>query len=174
MLAALFANGQALIDETRTEDSRGFYVALGDTVGNIHFEFENGDTTSLEQLVGNVVLLQFTASWCSPCKEEMPLIESELWTKYKDKGLIVIGVDYDESRKKVRKLKKDTGISYPLALDPDARIFSIFAHKHSGVTRNVVLDKSGRIIHLTRHFEKEEFEKMVRRIEIELAENKNN
>ncbi|RLD51316.1 MAG: TlpA family protein disulfide reductase, partial [Bacteroidetes bacterium] len=56
-------------------------------------------------------------------------------------------------------------ITYPMALDPDAGIFSLFAHKKSGVTRNVVIDQTGKIVFLTRLYEREEFEDMKEMIE---------
>jgi hypothetical protein len=55
--------------------------------------------------------------------------------------------------------------SYPMALDPGAEIFGLFADKESGVTRNVLIDSDGKIVFLTRLFEKEEFNLMIKQIE---------
>ena len=60
-------------------------------------------------------------------------------------------------------------ISYPLALDPGADIFGLYALKESGVTRNIIIDRNGRIIFLTRLFEREEFDRMKEIISSELA-----
>lgn len=90
----------------------------------------------------------------------MPFIEKDIWKAGKPAGLIVLGIDRDEPLDKVLKFKKDIGISYPLALDPDADIFGLYALKEAGVTRNVIIDRSGKIIFLTRLFDKEEFDKM--------------
>ena len=57
------------------------------------------------------------------------------------------------------------GTTYPLALDPGANIFGLFADKESGVTRNVVIDQSGKIVFLTRLFEEKEYKKMLAVIE---------
>ena len=113
-------------------------------------------------------MLQFTASWCSVCREEMPHIEHEIWKKYKDKGLYIIGVDYDEPLEKVLAFKAQTNISYPLALDPEAKIFTKIAGKKSGVTRNVIIDKNGNIVFLTRLFKMEEFNRMIEVIDSHL------
>jgi peroxiredoxin len=151
--------------DLRKMDELGFYVKIGDTIPNIIFQLDDGSTTSLQELRGKIVLLQFTASWCGVCREEMPHIESKLWQKYKDQELAVIGVDYDEPLSKVQKFKKQIKVTYPLSLDPEAKIFTQFAGKFSGVTRNVVLDGNGKVIFLTRLFDIEEFNKMVSVIE---------
>jgi len=69
----------------------------------------------------------------------------------------------------VLQFKKDVGISYPLALDPGADIFGLFAINEAGVTRNVIIDRSGKIIFLTRLFDREEFDQMKNVIFAELV-----
>jgi hypothetical protein len=65
--------------------------------------------------------------------------------------------------------QKDIAVTYPLALDPGAGIFGLFALKEAGVTRNVIIDRSGKIIFLTRLYKKEEFARMKKIIFAELA-----
>ena len=79
----------------QTEDS-GFLVEIGDTATDVEFKFTDGSVTSLKQLRGKVVVLQFTASWCSVCRKEMPHLEKEVWQRFKNDDFILIGVDYDE------------------------------------------------------------------------------
>ena len=105
-------------------------------------------------------MLQFTASWCSVCIKEMPLIEEEIWKVYKDKGLVLVGIDRDEPLEVVREFAKKTGITYPLALDPEAAVFAKFAHIKSGITRNVIIGRDGKIVFLTRLYERKEFNEM--------------
>ncbi len=112
----------------------------------------------LADLRGKVVMLQFTASWCGVCRKEMPFIEEEIWLPGKEKGLVVIGIDRDEPESTVLKFRDDMKITYPLALDPGADIFGLYARKEAGVTRNIIIDRKGRIIFLTRLFEREEFD----------------
>ncbi len=114
-------------------------------------------------------MLQFTASWCSVCRQEMPFIEKEIWIPGKKTDLVVIGIDRDEPLDKVLKFKKDMAVSYPLALDPGADIFGLYALKEAGVTRNVIIDRKGKIIFLTRLFDREEFDLMKKAIFSELA-----
>lgn len=145
-------------------DARGFIVRIGDTVPNIDFMLMDSTVTSLDSLKGKVVLLQFTASWCSVCRKEMPAIEQEIWQAHRDENFVIIGIDRDEPLPTVRKFATQMQISYPLALDPDADIFGQFALKRSGVTRNVLIDQHGQIVFLTRLFNRTEFEELKAKI----------
>jgi peroxiredoxin len=146
-----------------------YVVRVGDTVPEFVVREAGGKTYPLSDLRGKVVMLQFTASWCSVCRKEMPFIESEIWLPGKKEGLVVVGIDRDEPDTTVLKFQKDIKVTYPLALDPGADIFSLFALKEAGVTRNVIVDRGGKIIFLTRLFEREEFDRMKEVIFAELA-----
>ena len=102
-------------------------------------------------------MLQFTASWCSVCREEMPHIEKEIWKIYKRVGLKVIGIDRDEPADVVKRFAKEVKVTYPIALDPGADIFALFADRNSGVTRNIIIDTDGTISFLTRLFDPKEY-----------------
>lgn len=145
------------------DNDRGYIVKVGDQApDNFELVLTNGQKTSLQQLKGKIVILQFTASWCSVCRKEMPHLESDIWKAYQNKNVVLIGVDRDEPLEKVQKFHEDMQITYPLALDPGADIFARFAIKKSGVTRNVVIDQTGKIIFLTRLYSPEEFGEMVK------------
>lgn len=146
-----------------------YLVKVGDTAPDFTMREAGGKTYSLADLRGKVVMLQFTASWCGVCRKEMPFIEDEVWIPGREKGLVVIGIDRDEPEATVLRFKDDMKITYPLALDPGADIFGLFARKEAGVTRNVIIDRNGKIIFLTRLFDREEFDKMKDVIFSELA-----
>jgi len=146
-----------------------YIVKTGDIAPDFVVNEAGGKSYRLSDLRGKVVMLQFTASWCSVCRTEMPFIEKEIWLPGKGSGLVVIGIDRDEPLEKVLNFIKDIGITYPLALDPGAGIFSLYALKEAGVTRNVIIDRSGRIVFLTRLFDREEFDKMKKVIFSELG-----
>ena len=156
--------GLTSCDSNKTFKDRGYIVKVGDTVPDITLQLTNGETYSLSDLHGKVVVLQFTASWCSVCRKEMPHLENEVWLPNKDKNFLLIGVDYDEPLDKVLAFAKQMKITYPIALDPGGEIFQKFAHKKSGVTRNVVIDKEGNIAFLTRLYDKKEFNAMKTKI----------
>lgn len=146
-----------------------YIVKTGDMAPDFVINEAGGKSYRLSDLRGKVVMLQFTASWCAVCREEMPFIEKEIWAQGKNQDLAVIGIDRDEPLEKVLKFKSDIKTTYPVALDPGADIFGLYAIKEAGVTRNVIIGRSGNIIFLTRLFEKTEFDKMKKVIFSELA-----
>jgi peroxiredoxin len=160
LIIVLLIISAVAFSQERTVYDEGYLVKVGDMAPDFLIREAEGKEYRLSDLRGRVVMLQFTASWCGVCRQEMPFIEEEIWKPGKPLGLALIGIDRDEPAETVRKFAKDMEITYPLALDPGADIFGLFALKQAGVTRNVIIDRSGRIIFLTRLFEKEEFEEM--------------
>jgi peroxiredoxin len=170
VLTAFVAQAQQATNTAVTPNpadaDRGYLVKVGDQApDDFELVLQNGQKTSLKQLRGKVVVLQFTASWCSVCRKEMPHLEADVWKAYQNKNVVLIGVDRDEPLQKVQKFHQDMQITYPLALDPGADIFGRFANKKSGVTRNVVIDPSGKIVFLTRLYDDKEFGSMVQVID---------
>jgi peroxiredoxin len=145
-------------------DDRGYFVKVGDQSPDFTVTLADGKTFKLSAQKGKVVMLQFTASWCGVCRQEMPHIESRIWKPYKDKGLVVVGVDRDEPLETLRSFAKQTGITYPLALDPKADVFGLYADKQAGVTRNVLIDRNGKIVFLTRLYDENEFNRLIETI----------
>ncbi|NOX86223.1 MAG: TlpA family protein disulfide reductase [Chlorobi bacterium] len=168
LIILFLAISTILFPQEKTD--RGYIVKTGDKAPDVKLTLTTGKTIRLSDLKGKVVVLQFTASWCSVCRKEMPHLEKEVWLPNKDKDFMLIGVDFDEPLEKVMVFKKQMKITYPMALDPGAEIFSLFARKESGVTRNVVIDQNGTIVFLTRLYDREEFEKMVTKINLLLEE----
>jgi peroxiredoxin len=149
----------------------GYVVKIGQTMPEIEMVLTDGKKITTSDLKGKVVMLQFTASWCSVCRKEMPHIESEIWQKHKNnKNFALFGIDMDEPLEKVKKFAEDMKITYPLALDPGAEIFYTFAAKGAGVTRNVIIDKNGKIVYMTRLYKEDEFNEMKEVIELLLKE----
>jgi peroxiredoxin len=146
-----------------------YLVKVGDLAPDFTITEAGGKSYKLSDLRGKVVMLQFTASWCSVCRTEMPFIEKEIWNEKKNFGLALVGIDRDEPLEKVLQFKKDIAVSYPLALDPGAGIFGLFAVKTAGVTRNIIVDRKGKIIFLTRLYKREEFDAMKKVLFAELA-----
>lgn len=163
LLAIFFIIAPLSLSAQVSADS-GYVVKVGQAAPDVTLQLIDGSTVKLSDLKGKVVVLQFTASWCSVCRKEMPHLEKEVWLPNKDKNFLLIGVDYDESLETVVAFQEQMKTTYPMALDPDAEIFSQFALKQSGVTRNVVIDQNGTIVYLTRLFDKEEFEGMQEKI----------
>ena len=139
----------------------GYIVKIGQQVPEFRLVTTDGKTVKMADLKGKIVMLQFTASWCSVCRKEMPHIEADIWKKYKDNpNFALYGIDLDEPKDVVEKFAKQIPVTYPLALDPKGGIFYQFAEKNAGVTRNVIVDKTGKIVYMTRLYKEEEFQEM--------------
>ena len=146
-------------------ENRGFIVNVGDTMPDFVLNDLDGQVHTNESLLGQVYVLQFTASWCSVCRAEMPHLESEVWQEFQDRDFMLLGVDLDEPRDKVANFTQQMGVSYPMCPDSAGTVFYSIAAPKSGVTRNVVVDRGGRIVMFTRLFDKEEFARMVETID---------
>lgn len=144
----------------------GYIVEIGQQMPDIEMTLTDGTKITTADLKGKVTMLQFTASWCGVCRKEMPHIEKEIWQKHRDNDdFVLIGIDLDEPLDKVKKFAGNMKITYPLALDPGGEIFYTFAEQGAGVTRNVIIDRSGKIVYMTRLFKEEEFNEMKEVIE---------
>jgi peroxiredoxin len=149
-------------------DERGYIVKEGAQVPNFEFVLLSGDTLNNQLLLGKVVVFQFTASWCSVCRKEMPHLESEVWQKFKEDDFLLVGIDLKEDEDIVKQFAEKMAVTYPMASDLEGTLFELFAGPKQGVTRNIVFDKNGKIIFLTRLYEREEFENMIAIIDKEL------
>jgi peroxiredoxin len=173
LLCSIVASVSAQNIQKEIPADYGYIVKLGQTIPDFDIVLPDGTTTSTKALRGKVVMLQFTASWCSVCRKEMPHIEKEIWKKHKsNSNFALYGIDLKEEKEKVVEFQKQIGISYPLSLDLDGKIFYSFAAQDAGVTRNVIVDKTGKIIYMTRLYKEEEFNEMKKVIEGLLSEKK--
>ena len=149
------------IPEKHIPEEYGYIVKIGQQIPDIQFQLTNGKVIKPSDLKGKVVMLQFTASWCVVCRKEMPHIESEIWQQHKNNpDFALYGIDMDEPLDKVKNFAKTMKITYPLALDPGAKLFYTVAAKGAGVTRNVIINKNGKIVYMTRLYNEDEFKEM--------------
>ena len=150
----------------QTKDDRAYLVKVGEQAPNFTMKLTNGKSVTLSNLKGKVVMLQFTASWCSVCRKEMPFIERDIWQKHKSNpNFALLAIDRDEPRETVLKYSKSIPVTYSIGMDPHADIFALYADRKAGITRNVIIDKTGKIVFLTRLYDVEEFNKMTKVID---------
>ncbi|MCD6201994.1 MAG: TlpA family protein disulfide reductase [Bacteroidales bacterium] len=150
---------------TPVPDKYGFIVRVGQQAPDFTIRYaDDRKPEKLSSLKGKVVLLQFTASWCSVCRKEMPHLE-KLWQENKNKNFRMIGIDLKESREKTLGFAREMKITYPLALDPGGEIFYRYAAQGAGVTRNIVIDATGKIVYVTRLYDEKTFSGMVHKLD---------
>jgi peroxiredoxin len=101
-----------------------------------------GKPWHLKELNGKVVLVNFWATWCPPCRKEMPDLEA-LYEKYKDRGLVVLSIS-DEESAKVAPFIAERKISYPILLDPGRKVNELF--QIEGIPKTFVYDREGKMV----------------------------
>ena len=148
-----------------------YIVKVGDVAPDFTLQLTDGTSFTLSEQRGKVVMLQFTAGWCGVCRKEMPFIERDIWQRHKDnRDFVLVGIDREETKEQIDVFVKKVGTTYPIAMDVNADVFASYALRNSGITRNILIDKDGKIVMLTRLFNEEEFNSLVERIDSMLAE----
>jgi peroxiredoxin len=102
-----------------------------------------GERTRLSSLRGRVVLLNFWATWCKPCEDEMPAME-RLYTRLAPEGFELLAVSVDETTEPVQAFRERMELSFPILLDPDKRASILY--QTTGFPESLLLDPEGRIV----------------------------
>lgn len=103
----------------------------------------DGKTWSLRDLRGKVVAVNFWATWCPPCRKEMPDLQA-LYDEYKDQGLVVLAISYDEDASKIRSFIAKQGFGYPVLLDPGGSVERLY--RIDGWPKTFVYDREGKLV----------------------------
>jgi peroxiredoxin len=101
-----------------------------------------GKSWSLKALRGKVVLVNFWATWCQPCRREMPDLDT-LYKRFKDQGFVILGIS-DEESPKVKELLSELKVSYPILLDAGRKVNELF--RIEGIPKNFVYDRNGKLV----------------------------
>lgn len=121
-------------------------IRKGEAVAAPSFTLERLDRPgklSLASLRGKAVVLNFWASWCGPCREEAPILE-QAWRDHRRRGLVVIGIDYNDFDGDARKFVREVGWTYPIVRDRSGEVLSRYSG--SGVPETYVVDRRGRLV----------------------------
>jgi len=105
-----------------------------------------GKDVSLTQYHGQVVMINFWASWCGPCRQEMPLLES-IYKKYNKLGFTLLGVNVEPDSKAAEDWLKATPVSFPILFDKDSKVSKLY--DVAGMPSTVIIDRKGnlRVLH---------------------------
>jgi peroxiredoxin len=112
---------------------------------NFTLKSNTGKNIKLSELRGQVVLLNFWASWCGPCRQEMPLLE-KLQQRYSALGFTVLGVNVEEDSSKAKSLLKDIPVSFPILFDTQNTVSK--QYKVSAMPSTVMIDRNGNMRYL--------------------------
>jgi peroxiredoxin len=109
----------------------------------------SGEQAALSQYKGQVVLVNFWATWCGPCQQEMPLLE-QMYKKYQPAGFTLIGVNVDKEAAPVKALLARRPVSFPVLLDPANEVSK--AYHVDEMPSSVIIDRKGQIRYIHRGY----------------------
>jgi peroxiredoxin len=133
-------------------------VEVGEPPPEINLaDLNSGKKISLGALKGKVVVVDFWASWCAPCKEEMPVLES-LYKRFKDSGLVIIGVSVDNEAANAKKFLTSVKVSFPIVHDAAHQVTGKYSPPR--MPTSYVIDKTGKIRFVHAGFRKEDGKKL--------------
>jgi len=115
------------------------------------FTLESLDGTNLrlQERRGEVVLINFWASWCGPCRQEMPILD-RLHQRYQDAGFSVLGVNVEGKRKPAEKIAKKSGVTFPVLIDAGQKVSKTYELEAMPTT--VVVDRNGKVRYIHRGY----------------------
>lgn len=123
----------------------------------------NGDPLSSESLKGKTVLINFFATWCPPCRKELPYVQTEIYDQYKDRDdFVLMIISREEKPEKVIPFVEDKDYPMTFYSDIDRSCYSRFAHQF--IPRNYLFDSTGKLVYTSRGFTPEEFENLLTKL----------
>lgn len=142
-------------------------VGMGQVSPDFDFAWKGDRKDNIANHRGKVVLINFFATWCPPCRAELPRVQEEIWNKYSDRSdfaLFVFG--REENWDVLDPFIENTGYTFPILPDLERGIFSKFATQ--SIPRNVILDREGKIIYQSIGYTEAEFNKMLELLDREI------
>jgi len=124
-------------------------VASADPAPDFTLQSSTGENVRLAEQRGQVVMLNFWASWCGPCRQEMPLLDA-MYKRYSSAGFQFYGVNVEEDNTDAKKLLKELGVSFPVLFDPESKASKLYGVDAMPTT--VVIDKKGQIRYVNRGY----------------------
>jgi len=134
----IFKHGMVSVADVRQPQSSG-KVMVGGALPDLALRSLTGSTVSLRAYTGHPVWVNFFATWCEPCKAELPQIEQRYKSR-KAQGLVVFGVDQQEPAVAVKSFTAHYGVTYPIAIDPGAAALAFNIHT---IPLSVFVDSTG-------------------------------
>jgi peroxiredoxin len=123
-----------------------------------------GKNIKLSEHRGEVVLLNFWASWCGPCRQEMPLLE-QLHERYSSYGFTVMGVNVEEDSSKAKKMLRDVPVTFPVLFDTQNKASK--SYKVSAMPSTVMIDRDGNMRYLHKGYksgDEQEYAKWIKKL----------
>ena len=141
-------------------------IKQGDKAPDFTVEMVDGQKIALSSLKGKVVLVNFWATWCPPCRNELARVEKEIIEKFKGQEFVFLPISRGESKETVAKFREKMGYTFPMGLDTTQSIFKKYATNY--IPRNFLVDRDGKVVLVSVGYDDEEFAALVKKIEQEI------
>ena len=138
-------------------------VKVGDKAADFTVEMLDGKQITLSKLKGKVVLVNFWATWCPPCREELKHVQKEIIDRFKGKDFVFLPISRGEKKATVEAFREKAGYTFPMGLDPKQSIFKLFASNY--IPRNFLIGKDGKIVYLSVGYDEKEFNELISAID---------
>jgi peroxiredoxin len=135
------------------------FTKVGDKAPLFICKTIDGKTFDIAKSLGKIIMINFFATWCGPCNLELPVLQKNVWEKYRnnpDFSLIILGREHNN--KEVEDFVTKKGFTMPFAADPGRAVFKLFASQ--SIPRNVIIGKDGKIVFQSIGYTPEEFRKL--------------
>ena len=131
-------------------------------------EMIDGSKVALSELRGKVVLLNFWATWCPPCREELSHVQQQVIDRFAGEEFVFLPISRGEERAAVEAFRAKTGYAFPMGLDTDETIYKRYATRF--IPRNFLIDRTGRVVKATVGYDDEEFAELLRAADAEIQQ----
>ena len=149
--------------QSRPTPEQATLVKDGQKAPAFEVEMFDGSVVKLADLKGKVVLLNFWATWCPPCRAELARVEKDIIERFKGQDFVFLPVSRGEKRETIAAFREKMGYSFPMGLDTDGRVYNEYAVTY--IPRNFLIDKEGKVVKASVGYDEAEFAELVKLIE---------
>ena len=164
--ALLFGGSLTAKAQNRPTPEQATIVKDGMKAPNFEVKMFDGSTVKLADLKGKVVLLNFWATWCPPCRAELARVQKEIIDRFEGKPFVFLPVSRGENRATVAAFREKMGYKFPMGLDTDGRVYAEYAETY--IPRNFLIGKDGKVVKASVGYDEAEFAELIKLIEQEI------
>jgi len=142
----------------------GTGLALAEPAPDFTLKSDSGENIRLAEQRGKVVMINFWASWCGPCRKEMPLLD-ELYQRYEPAGFTLFGVNVEQNPEAAQRFLEDVGVSFPILYDPESNVSQ--RYQVDAMPTTVMVDRDGQVRYVNRGYkdgDEDKYRKQVREL----------